>query len=71
MTMPTMTATSLYLVTVRYLTAGGTSETRGLTVAAPTEENAVELARVEVLRSSPPPRGIIGTTVIRVKEPAR
>jgi len=69
--MPTMTAPSLYLVTVRYVTAGGAAETRGLTVAAATEEAAVELAREEVLRSSPPPRGIIGSTAIRVKEPAR
>jgi len=66
-----MTASSLYLVTVRYVTAGGIAESRGLTVTAATEEAAVELARQKVLRSSPPPRGIIGSTAIRVKEPVR
>ena len=69
--MPTMTARSLYLVTVRYVTARGTAETRGLTIAATSEEDAIALAREEVLRSSAPPSGIIGTTAIRVKHPAR
>lgn len=40
MTMPTMTATSLYLVTVRYVTARGTGESRSI---AATEEDAIEL----------------------------
>lgn len=66
-----MTASTLYLVTVRYVIAGGTAETRGLTIVATSEEDAVELVREGVVRSSPPPRGITGTTAIRVKQPAR
>lgn len=69
--MSTITATSLYLVTVRYLTASVTAGTRSVTIAAANEEDATELGREEVLSSSPPPRVIIATTAIRMNEPAR
>jgi hypothetical protein len=69
--MPAMTAKALYIVTLRYIPDSGIIRNRSMTVPADSEDEAVRIARQEMMRSVPAPRAITSSTAIRVKEPAR